>query len=54
MDHDYLIQLVTESMDPDIIVEVLDLPVDELIEVLRSHIIDGQEKFLEYLEITDE
>jgi hypothetical protein len=54
MDTDYLIQLVTDGCDPDVIVEVLDLPVDQLVEALRSQIIDNESNFLDYLEIDDE
>jgi hypothetical protein len=48
MDTDYLIQLVTDGCDPD------DLPVDQLVEALRSQIIDNESNFLDYLEIDDE
>jgi len=53
MSNDGLIAEIAHRMDPDEIVEVLDLELDVLIEALRDHIIDNREKFNEYLEVNE-
>ena len=53
MSNDGLIDEVIARMDPDEIVEVLDLDIDVLVEALRDHIIDNREKFNEYLEVDE-
>ena len=53
MSNDGLIAEIAYRMDPDEIVEVLDLDLDVLIEALRDHIIDNRDKFNEYLEVNE-
>lgn len=51
MNIDYLIDQVYERMDPDEIVEVLDVDLDVLIEALRDLIIDNSDRFIKHLEL---
>lgn len=53
MSNDGLIYEVASRMDPDEIVEVLDLDVDQLVEALRDYIIDNRAVFNDYLEIAE-
>lgn len=51
MSVDYLIEQVEYRMDPDELVDVLDLEMPVLVEALRNHIVDNRDKIEEYLEI---
>lgn len=53
MSNDGLIYEITNRMDPDEIIEVLGLDIDDLIEALRDHIIDNRRAFNDYLEIDE-
>ena len=51
MDVDELIEAINSKLDPDELVEVLDLSTEVLSEALRDYIVDNNEKIQEYLEL---
>jgi len=53
MSNDGLIAEIIARMNPDEIVEVLDLDIDVLVEALRDHICDRRAAFNDYLEIDE-
>jgi hypothetical protein len=53
MSNDGLIAEIVARMNPDEIVEVLDLDIDVLVEALRDHICDRRSAFNDYLEIDE-
>ena len=53
MSNDGLIEEIITRMNPDEIVEVLDLDVDVLVEALRDYICDRRAAFNDYLEIDE-
>jgi hypothetical protein len=48
---DYVIEQIEERMDPDEILEVLDLEMPILVETLRDHILDNLDRFIDHLEL---
>lgn len=48
---DIIINEIRFTMDPDELVEVLDLEMDVLVEALRDHIIDNADRFIKHLEL---
>jgi len=46
---DDLIDSIIAKVDPDVLLEILDLEMPVLVEALRDHIIDNADKFEEYL-----
>jgi hypothetical protein len=51
MTPDIIITEVTETMNPDEIVEVLDVDMDVLVEALRDLILDNSDRFIKHLEL---
>ena len=51
MDVDELIEAINSKLDPDELVEVLDLSTEVLSEALRDYIVDNNQKIQEYLEL---
>jgi hypothetical protein len=51
MTPDIIITEVTETMNPDEIVEVLDVGIDVLVEALRDLILDNSDRFIKHLEL---
>jgi hypothetical protein len=45
LDADYLCEEIAERYDPDEIVDILGFSSEELVEALRSYIIDNAERF---------
>jgi|SaaInl0LU_22_DNA_1037365.scaffolds.fasta_scaffold198712_2 hypothetical protein len=48
---DYVIEQIEARMDPDEILEVLDLEMPILVEALRDHILDNLDRFIDHLEL---
>jgi hypothetical protein len=53
MTPDIIITEITETMNPDEIVEVLDVDIDILVEALRDLILDNAERFIKHLELDE-
>lgn len=51
MNPDYIIEQIEARMDPDEILEVLDLEIPVLVEALRDHILDNLDRFIDHLEL---
>jgi len=48
---DIIINEIVHTMDPDVIVEVLDVDIETLVEALRDLILDNADRFVEHLEL---
>jgi hypothetical protein len=48
---DYVVAQIIDRMNPDELVDLLDLEMPVLVEALRDHIADQRDRIEEYLEI---
>ena len=51
MSVDYVVEQIIDKMNPDELVDLLDLEMPVLVEALRDHIADQRDRIEEYLEI---
>ena len=51
MSVDYVVEQIIEKMNPEELVDLLDLEMPVLVEALRDHIVDQRDRIEEYLEL---